>query len=170
MHLLMCLFLIRRGFVMWNALFISSRIPRYCCVSLFALLLLISVWPHAHQLLPYCRLVFWIILFLDGDLSIVLSFWLFVVCSMPPLECVLAGCKLYHALLDTNLFAVSIFCSSSVVQALILTCFLRTVVFYLDPTLQSVYPKYTVCYFNTILSAVSFNRSGDPCHANKERK
>ena len=66
-----------------NICFISSRIPRYCCVSLFALLLPISVWPHAHQLLPYCRLVFWIILFLDVDLSIVLSFWLFVACSIP---------------------------------------------------------------------------------------
>lgn len=147
--------------------FISPRIPRYCCVSLFAFLLPISVWPHAHQLLPYCCLAFWIILFFD--ISIVLSFWLFVVYFMPP-QCFLSRCKLYHALLDTNLFAVSIFCSSSVVQALILTCFLRTVVFYLSLTLRYVYLKYTVRSFNTILSAVSFSRPGDPFHANKERQ
>ena len=69
--------------------------------------------------------------------------------TISPLECFLAGCELYHALLDTNLFAVSIFCSSSDVQALILTCLLRTI-FNLDPTFQSVYLKYTLCFFFTL--------------------
>ena len=137
--------------------------PWFCCLKICVLFLLVSRVTVAFRCSPYCYRSQFGLMPINFCLIVVLFFELFffwtltcqlfkllvvrcVFHTISPLECFLAGCELYHALLDTNLFAVSIFCSSSDVQALILTCLLRTI-FYLDPTFQSVYLKYTLCFF-----------------------